>query len=233
MMQPARRVLRVDAERNRRRLLDAATRMFCEYGVEIGVAEIAHEAGVGRGTLFRNFPTKEHLIAAIVAERVHELVATGRAAQQAEDPGEALFGFIEDAVARSHSDRALFDGLDDTWLANAEIRSAHAELLEVLDALLGRAQQTGFARVDVSAVDVLMMVKGMCEAMRRFAHVSDDLALRQIDLIRAALGNHGTDEPLRGRPPTIADLEHVRAAQTPNRSSSAPESTASAPSGVH
>ena len=75
-----RRPLRADAERNRRRLLEAATQLFCERGLDVGVAEIAERAGVGRGTLFRNFPSKEDLIAAIVVERMGESVGRGRAA---------------------------------------------------------------------------------------------------------------------------------------------------------
>ena len=79
-MEDERRPLRADAERNRRRLLDAATEIFCERGLDVGVGEIAERAGVGRGTLFRNFPSKEHLIAAIVVERMRESAARGRAA---------------------------------------------------------------------------------------------------------------------------------------------------------
>ncbi|MGH3262314.1 MAG: TetR/AcrR family transcriptional regulator, partial [Trebonia sp.] len=92
------RALRADAERNRRRLLDAASEMFCERGLDVGVAEIAEHAGVGRGTLFRNFPTKEHLIAAILVERLQESVSRGRAALQAPDPAAALFELIEASV---------------------------------------------------------------------------------------------------------------------------------------
>src|ERR1700739_1948487 len=96
-----RRTMRADAERNRRRLLDAATEMFCERGLDVGVAEIAQQAGVGRGTLFRNFPTKEHLIAAIVVERINESIARGRAALAADvAPGDALFALIDQAVGR-------------------------------------------------------------------------------------------------------------------------------------
>ena len=63
------RPLRADAERNRRRLLAAAAQLFREQGLDVGVAEIAQCAGVGRATLFRNFPTKQDLIAAIVIKR--------------------------------------------------------------------------------------------------------------------------------------------------------------------
>ena len=82
---------RSDAERNRRRLLDAAEELFRTRGLDVGVGEIAERAGIGRGTLFRNFPTKEDLIAAIVVERMHEAAARGRELQGAEDPAEALF----------------------------------------------------------------------------------------------------------------------------------------------
>ncbi|HWE08728.1 MAG TPA: TetR/AcrR family transcriptional regulator [Solirubrobacteraceae bacterium] len=203
------RTRRADAERNRRRLIDAATEMFCERGLEVGVAEIAHQAGVGRGTLFRNFPTKEHLIAAIVVERINESIARGRAALDAGDPGEALFELLDQSVGRSQTDRAFFDALADTWMANEEIRGRHTELLGVLDALLRRAQDAGAVRTDVSAVDVLMMIKGVCEAVRAFEHVNPDIAMRQLDLVRAALSPHADERPLRGCRPTIEDLDEA------------------------
>ncbi len=206
------RRLRADAERNRRRLLDAATEIFCERGLEVGVGEIAERAGVGRGTLFRNFASKEALIAAIVVERMREWAVQGREQLRADDAGEALFAVIDQSVGRAESDRALFDGLDDVWLANDEIRAAHSELVGVLEALVQRAQEAGAVRTDVSAVDVLMMVKGVCEASRAFQHVDPHIAMRQLDLVRAAISVPGASRPLRGRRPTIEDLEHVPAA---------------------
>ena len=209
--------MRADAERNRRRLLDAATEMFMERGLDVGVGEIAQQAGVGRGTLFRNFPSKEHLIAAIVVERLTESISRGRAALEAPDPGPALFDLIEQSVGRLQGDRALFDALDDTWLANEEIGRIHTELLGVLDALVRRAQEAGSVRPDISAVDVLMMIKGVCEAVTSFQHVNPDVALRQLDLIRAAISMPGPQLPLRGQPPTVADLEQAPPPPKPRR----------------
>jgi AcrR family transcriptional regulator len=208
MEEEPRRTKRADAERNRRRLLDAASAMFCERGLDIGVGEIAERAGVGRGTLFRNFPSKEHLIAAVVVERMNESISRARAAVDSDDPGEALFDLIEASVGRSQTDRALFDALDDAWLANGEIREVHAELFGVLDALVQEAQTAGALRSDVSAVDVVMMIKGVCEAASSFQHVNPDVSLRQLDLVRAALSPRPDERPLRGRRPTIEDLEH-------------------------
>jgi AcrR family transcriptional regulator len=211
------RRLRADAERNRRRLLDAATEMFCERGLDVGVGEIAHRAGIGRGTLFRNFASKEELIVAIVVERIHDSVDRGRAAMDAGDPGEALFSLIDETVGRAESDRTLFDALDDTWLAREEIRAAHAELMLMLDGLVVRAQESGAVRQDLSAVDLVMMVKGVCEAGRSFRHVDPDIALRQIDLVRAAISAPGHERPLRGSRPTLDELEPSIASRARHR----------------
>ncbi len=206
------RTRRADAERNRRRLIDAATEMFCERGLDVGVGEIAQQAGVGRGTLFRNVPTKEHLIAAIVVERINESISRGRAALDSDSPGDALFAIIDQAVTRSQTDRALFDALSEDWMANENIRCGHVELIGVLEALLQRAQAEGAVRDDVSAVDVVMMIKGVCEAVRSFQHVNPDVAMRQLDLVRSALSPPGAERPLRGRQPTIEDLEQAQTA---------------------
>jgi AcrR family transcriptional regulator len=203
------RRLRADAQRNRRRLLEAATELFSERGLEVGVADIAAHAGVGRATLFRNFPSKEHLIAAIVVERVHESIERAHAALDAGDPGPALFDLIESAINRSQSDRALFDALSDTWLANPEIRAAHSEMLTVLERLLTRAQTAGAVREDISAIDVVIMIKGVCESVRQFQHLGEEVAARQLDLVCAAISTNGGHRQLRGRPPTAEDFERA------------------------
>jgi AcrR family transcriptional regulator len=199
--------LRADAERNRRRLLDAAESLFCERGLEVGVGEIAHRAGVGRGTLFRNFPSKEHLIAAIVVERMNDAIGRGRVLLEAGNPETALFEFLGDMVGRQQRDRALFDAVADTFLANPEIRAAHAEVVGVLDALLKRAQEIGAVRTDVGAMDVLMLIKGVCQAATAFEHIDPGIADRQLDLVRAALEANRTTQPLRGRTLTLSDIE--------------------------
>jgi AcrR family transcriptional regulator len=206
-MTPHDRVLRADAERNRRSLLDAAQELFRERGLEVGVAEIAQRAGVGRGTLFRNFPTKQDLIAAIVIERMSEATEYGRRLLDAPDAGEALFGFLEEVAGRQQLDRSLFEAVGETFLVNQEIRAAHAEIVGGLDELLTRAKQAGAVRSDVGAMDVLMLLKGVCEAAAAFAGSDPSIVPRQLDLVRAAISAGGTQRPLRGRPPTLEDIE--------------------------
>ena len=135
------------------------------------------------------------------------MVDRGRAQLDAEDAGEALFGLLDESVGLQQTDRALFDALDDNWLTNDEIHAAHVEMMGVLDALVARAQAAGAVREDVGAVDVMMMVKGVCEATRSFQHVDPAIGARQLDLVRAALSPSPGCRPLRGQPPALEDLD--------------------------
>lgn len=200
---------RADAERNRRRLLDAAAEVFGERGLDVGVAEIAQRAGVGRGTLFRNFPTKEDLIAAIVVDQMNDAAQRGRALLDAADPGAALFEFLDDMAGRQQRARALFEAVQDEFLANADIRAGHHAIVSVLDALLTRAQKAGAVRTDVKALDVLMLLKGVCETAVQFQDLDPQISERHLDLVRAALAPPAQPQKLRGRSATLSDLERV------------------------
>ena len=200
------RELRADARRNRERLIEAAQTLFRERGLEVSVAEIAQAAGVGRGTLFRNFASKEDLIEAVVAERMYEAVAHGEELLQSEDPGDALFDFLGHMVGRQQLDRALFEAMDESWLTKDVIRPAHIAVFDVLERLLARAQEAGAVRTDVGAMDVLMMFKGACHAATAYAHVEPAAIDRHLDLIRASVRPIPGDQPLRGRAPSLKDL---------------------------
>ena len=208
-MTPTERALRADAERNRRRVLDAAQELFRDRGLDVGVAEIAQHAGVGRGTLFRNFPTKGDLIAAIVIERMREACDDARSLLDAPDAGEALFGFLEEMVGRQQLDRCVFDAVADTFLANQEIRAAHAEIVGSLDDLLTRAKEAGAVRSDIGAMDVLMLLKGVFEAASALAGSEPGVVGRQLDLVRAAISAGAAQRPLRGQPPTLDAIERA------------------------
>src|ERR1700733_15507536 len=97
----AARPLRADAQRNRLRVLEAAEAVFASEGISVPVDVIAEKAGVGVGTLYRHFPTKEKLFEAILIQRLEELVTDARARLGAEDPGSAFFGFLEHLVEES------------------------------------------------------------------------------------------------------------------------------------
>lgn len=199
--------LRADAERNRQRLVDAATELFRDRGLEVGVGEIADRAGVGRGTLFRNFPSKDALVIAVVVERIKESVERGRRLLTEEDPAAAAFTLVDEALERQAADRALFEALAGDWMAHPEIRAAHDDMLAVLEQILARAQAIGAVRPDVSAVDVMLAIKGVCEVQRLFPGLPAGIGRRQLELVKAGLTPAGAFVPLSGRPPQCADLD--------------------------
>src|SRR5256885_15577579 len=99
--------MRADAGRTRKALLDAAAEMFAVQGAEVSVAEIADRAGIGKGTVFRHFATKEDLIAAIVGDLLDDLVAAAAARRDAGDPTAALRGVMVYGADRVAGDKGV------------------------------------------------------------------------------------------------------------------------------
>ncbi len=202
---------RADAARNRERLLEAASLCFRERGLEVGVSEIAERAGVGRATLFRNFPTKDDLIVAIIVERIREAVSTGRALLESGEPrGELVATSIAPIAEGQQLDRALFEGLAaEEWLGNPEIEAAHREMIEVIDALIAADHAAGTVRGDIGAFDVLMLIKGACKVAVEVGGEEGRRALtRQLTLIRSALSAEAGEAcPLADLPLTLEEFE--------------------------
>ncbi|SDH88916.1 TetR/AcrR family transcriptional regulator [Nonomuraea jiangxiensis] len=160
---------RADARRNRAQLLAAAQAAFAEEGLSVPLDAIARRAGVGAGTVYRHFPNKEALFAAVVSERVGLLVeeiaalagTIGRA-----DPGAAFFAAFERSVEQVAYNKALCESLASD--ARARVApDARDRYRAALAALLSRAQEAGAVRPDVTAAEVTSLVAG-CAAMAGF-----------------------------------------------------------------
>jgi len=210
-MTEAERHLRADATRNRERLLEVAATVFGELGLEATVGEVAQRAGVGRGTLFRNFPTKQDLIAAIVGKRIEEAVARGQGLLADGDPAESAFVYVGELAGRHQLDRALFEAVADEFLAREEIRAAFSGMVSVLDRLLDAGKRAGTVRPDVGALDVMMMVKGVCAAAAALGTPDSSTIDRHVDLICAAIGTPAHARPLRGCVPKLPGAGRSRA----------------------
>lgn len=161
----ARRPLRADAQRNRTRILDAAEVVFASEGIEAPVDLIAEKAGVGVGTLYRHFPTKEKLCEAILLDRLADLTADARALADAADAPCAFFGFLEHVVREGAAKRDLLVAVTG---AGVEFEAAAAgvkdELRGAVEVLLRRAQEAGAVRSDVTAEAVVSLVGATCQA---------------------------------------------------------------------
>jgi AcrR family transcriptional regulator len=149
------RPLRADAVRNRARVLEVAYETFASEGLAVPIDEIARRAGVGAGTVYRHFPTKEALFTAVFEDRVRRIVDDGRGLLQSEGPGQALFAFVRAMVRTGAADHGLFDALAGYGFDIAAASSgAEAEFLGVLGELLAAAQESGTVRADVGVPEV-------------------------------------------------------------------------------
>lgn len=151
--------LRADARRNRERVLRAAREVFAESGFAAPLDEIAARAGVGAGTVYRHFPTKEALFEAVATARVADLVADARRRATENDPAAAFFGFLARLGAEIEAKR-------DTSDAIAVLGPLRDAMQDALALLLTRAQQAGAVRQEVTTADLIAIVKGLLAAAR-------------------------------------------------------------------
>jgi AcrR family transcriptional regulator len=160
--------LRADAERNRQQVLEVAQAVFASEGLAVPIDEIARRAGLGVGTLYRHFATKEALYEAILVNRMQALLQEARAGAGAEDPAEAFFDiigrFIEESVAKKY----LIDALAAKGFEFAQaLKATKLELRDALAALLKRAQRAKAVRRDVEIREVMALVMGASAAIER------------------------------------------------------------------
>ncbi|MFE7191730.1 TetR/AcrR family transcriptional regulator [Kitasatospora sp. NPDC057541] len=162
------RPLRADAARNRARLLNAATEVFTTRGVGVPTEEIARAAGVGVGTLFRHFPTKEALLEAVMVRRL-ETVAAGAARVAAESaPADALFACFRLIAEQSVGKNAFAQALTAAGVdVHTSLRAPSAAIRELLADLLRRAQLAGTARPELTLPELLALLVGTNAALEQ------------------------------------------------------------------
>jgi AcrR family transcriptional regulator len=166
------RPLRADARRNREKIMASAAELFARLGTEAQMDQIAEHCGLGLGTLYRHFPTKEALLAAIVSRRFADLADLARAAEQIEDPGEAfetlLRGYLESAEGDAAFQFALLSAGRDRPAGPAGQQAGPAEKDEfraVISRIIDRAIAAGAVRADLTAADFPLIVCGIMSTM--------------------------------------------------------------------
>jgi len=155
--------IRADARRNRERVLLSAEAVFAEQGLAVPVDEIARHAGVGVGTVYRHFPTKEALYEAIVVRHVDALAAMARSERTDCEAGAAFFEFLSRIATEAQSKRDLTEALASAGVdVKAIADRAFSELRAAVGTLLTKAQQCGSVRGDVALDEVFALVGGAC-----------------------------------------------------------------------
>ena len=148
------RALRADAERNRRRILDAARRVFAEDGLGVGVDAVARAAGVGVGTLYRRFPTKQDLLSAVIEDAVCRLAEEVEKLEAVEDPWKAFEATVRVFAETIARDRGFYEVIHGTPEFIPIAQESKLRLMDSVGRILSRAQNAGLVRGDVVADDI-------------------------------------------------------------------------------
>jgi AcrR family transcriptional regulator len=158
------RAPRADARRNRQRVLDAARERFAQAGLDAQMDDIAATAGVGVGTVYRHFPTKQALAEAIADEYFDQLAASAREGLETTDPWEGFSSFLRRSAQVQAGDRALAEVMGAEPEVMCDAANRRPDLHEALAELVRRAQEAGGLRPDLVPADVPMLICGVGRA---------------------------------------------------------------------
>jgi AcrR family transcriptional regulator len=192
---PTERAPRKDAVRNRARLIDAATRAFREEGLGVSVNAIADRAGVNVATLYRHFPTKDHLIVAaleavlepLVIARDRALATTVAERAKPAERGDALATFVHEAVRLEAEHRGIGDALEH-YPSASELRAQLREpAIEIVTPLVERAHRDGQLRPEFEALDLLVVLRMLAGVAAGARQLPPDRVRLYVDVVLRGL----------------------------------------------
>jgi AcrR family transcriptional regulator len=191
---------RADARANREKILEAASSVFTAGGAGACIDDVAQRAGVGVGTVYRHFPTKEDLFEAVVLDHFTALVAKVQRLSQAEDAGAAFDEFLEELARAVVDKRDLADALGRAGVdIKAKAGGTFDELRRLVEVLLARAQAAGAVRDDLDADELFVLVHGICSAAGQAGR--DEASTRRLlSVLRAGLRPDTAPAPVPASP---------------------------------
>lgn len=202
------KALRSDARRNRERLVASARELFAREGVDASVEEITHHAGLGMGTLYRHFPTKDDLIDAVLEESFEEILAVARAGAEAEDAWEGFVSFLEHALELHVENRGLKDIVASREHGAARADAMRLRLRPLVKQMVLRAQEQGALRADFVPADLPLVFWSAGRVVEKTADVARDSWRRYLGFLLDGL-RASAASPLPARPLTPAQIEQT------------------------
>jgi AcrR family transcriptional regulator len=180
--------MRQDAQRNRDRILAAAEQVFGEQGAAGSTEDVASRAGVGIGTVFRHFPTKNALIEAALIRHFARLTERARRLADAASPGEALRALVREMIETGPTKITLISlaAADDGVPAGAD--AASRELRDATEVVLRRAQDAGQARPEATIDEVYLLIRSLAQTSAA-TPVAPSTLRRAADIVLAGLAN--------------------------------------------
>jgi AcrR family transcriptional regulator len=177
------RPLRRDAARNRQRVLQAASEVFTERGLDVSLDEVARHAGVGVGTVYRRFRTKEDLVEALFVDRIEGVAAAAEQALQAPDPWSGLVSFMEQAARMLAGDIGLRQLLMFATYGGDRVWYARQRNAPLVTKLVERAQAAGQVRSDLRPTDVPFILFLLSDTAQFTRGVSPEIWRRYLTLV--------------------------------------------------
>ena len=178
--------LRSDARQNHARLIAAATAAFAEKGADAPLEDIARRAGLGIGTLYRHFPTRLDLQAAVFRSQVSTVCGEGDALIETLPPEQAFSGWVRSLAGYLVTKRGLSHALIEAVGIESElISSCWMAMRQTTERLLANAQQAGAIRSDVDAMDVMRLVHGVTVSTEKTPERAEMLMTIMLDGLRA------------------------------------------------
>lgn len=177
------RPLRRDAARNRQRVLKAASEVFTERGLDVTLDEVARQAGVGVGTVYRRFRTKEDLVEALFVERIDAVAALAEKAAMTSDPWSGLAGFLEEAAEMLAGDIGLRQLLKFATYGGDRVSYARQRNAPRVTRLVERVQAAGQLRSDLRATDIPFILFMLAEAAQFARQISPEIWRRYLALV--------------------------------------------------
>ena len=191
---------RSDARRNHELLVASAREVFAERGLEASLEEIARRAGLGIGTLYRHFASREALVEAIFEGRIGELVALGEAAEAEPDAWQAVVLVLEGTLELQAGDRVLKDVLMRYPPGEGRLASAREELRAVFERTLQRAREQGTLRADFALPDLALALWSFGPLLDATAEIAPNAWRRHLhwllDGLRAGAATPQSEGPL-------------------------------------
>ena len=208
MLAATRTVRRADAARNRRRIISSARELFATSGLDISVRQIASRAGVGLGTLYRHFPTREDLVDAVLEDAFDEYVAIAERALAEPDAWAGFTGFLEAVLELQSRNRALKDIIETRAHGRERAQAMRKRTRPLLARLVERAQEQGTLRADFTAQDMPLLFWSSDRVIELAADIAPDLWRRQLGFLLDGLRAEAA-RPLPAPPLRDAQLNRV------------------------
>lgn len=202
--------LRADAARNREAIVEAARAVFAEHGLEAPLDDIAKRAGTGNATLYRRFPQRADLVAAVFAERMAEHVDAVEAALADDDAWNGFAGYIRAVAARQARDLGIADLVTMDLSAAPEVEGLRVRAYDGLVRLVARAHAAGVLRADFTDQDVVLLLMANAGLVERAHGITDEASTRLIALLldglRATAATAGPAAPSASQ--VLAAMRH-------------------------